>query len=354
MDRCTRCLLPRNYPRTTFDENGVCEYCLAFTPRQLLGEQVLVDTIRRYKRPDAKYDCVVGLSGGRDSTYTLYYLVRQLGMKAAAYTVDHGFLPPETIESVQRAVSVLGVDHTVIKHDHNLKTAGTLLRAWVHKPDPAMVGAICLGCRTMVHKATLEAGSRFGAPVVLGAGEPGSDEYFGARFFSRHSDRPIGKTALLLKMAAKFLANPRYLLNARVPPLLVREYLGHFSPWTPKNVMPVLCFYAYLDWDEKKIQSTIEREVGWKQYNRSDSAWRSDCKLAVLKNQMYLRSWGHTKNDILVSSLVRAGKLTKEEGLARLEAESQYRPQTVEQLCQEIAGIPDLNGTRRTTLLGRA
>jgi len=341
MERCTRCLLPRNFPRTLFDENGVCEYCQKYVPRKLLGKEALLEVIRKHKQPGAQYDCVVALSGGRDSTYTLYYLVHELGLKAAAYTVDHGYLPQETMENIQRATSTLQVDHKFYPHDLSLKAAGPMLKAWIHRPDPAMVSTICLGCRFGLHRAFRETARSYKATLVIGAGEPGSDEYFGARFFSARSEYPIGKLEILFGFGGKLLANPRYLMNATIPSLLVKEYLGVFAPWQrqPSDAIKIICMYHYIDWDEPRIQSTIERELGWRRYGASEAPWRADCKLAVLKNQMYLRSMGFMRNDILVSALVRAGKLTKAAGLARLEAENRAHPDVVAELCQEVADI---------------
>ncbi len=350
MERCTRCLLPRNFPHTAFDEKGICEYCQKYVPRKLWGKEALLEVIRKHKQPGAQYDCVVAVSGGRDSTYTLYYLVRELGLKVAAYTVDHGYLPEETIESIQRATATLHVDHEFYYHDLCLKAAGPILKAWIHRPDPAMVSTICLGCRVGLHRALLETARSFKATLVIGAGEPGSDEYFGARFFSSRSEYAIGKLAILFGFGGKLLANPRYLMNPTIPPLLVKEYLSVFAPWQRKRseAVKIVCLYHYIDWDERKIQSTIERQLGWRQYHASDAPWRSDCKLAVLKNHMYFRSIGFMRNDILVSALVRAGKLTKAEGLARLEAENRDRRDVVAELCKEVAGITDTGGWSMT------
>lgn len=348
MERCTRCLLPRNYPRTEFDSQGVCELCNHYVPTKLLGADRLLQSIRQNKRPGSKYDCVVALSGGRDSTYTLYFLVRELGLKVAAYTVDQGFLPPETVQNIQRAVSVLNVDHKFYHHDLSMKAAGPMLRAWVRRPDPAMVSLVCLGCRTALLEALLDSGDEYKAPLVLGGGEPGCDEYFGARFFTRDSNTKAGKAAILFGIGRRLLENPHYLSGRAIPSLLFKEYLQVFYLTARRGAgrTDIFNLYFYVDWDEPKIQSTIEQELGWQRCGSSEAAWRSDCKLAVLKNQMYFHSLGFTRNDILVSALVRCGKLTREQGLARLKAENRYRPEVVAELCKDVAGLTNIGDWR--------
>lgn len=348
MERCTRCLLPRNYPRTHFDSDGVCELCNNYVPAKLLGADALLQGIRQNKRPDSKHDCVVALSGGRDSTYTLYFLVSELGLKVAAYTVDQGFLPPETVHNIQRAVSVLNVDHKFYRHDLSMKAAGPILRAWVHHPDAAMVSLVCLGCRTALLQALLDSGSEYRAPLVLGGGEPGCEEYFGARFFTTNSNSKAGKASILLGIGRKLLENPRYLSDRAIPSLLLKEYLQVFYLTARKSRgrTDIFNLYFYVDWDEPKIQSTIERELGWQRCGASEAAWRSDCKLAVLKNHMYFRTLGFTRNDILVSALVRCGKLNREEGLARLESENRYQPEVIAELCRDVAGLTTIGDWR--------
>lgn len=326
----------------TFDSEGVCEYCRNFAPRKLLGRDALLKAITRNKQPGSKYDCVAALSGGRDSTFTLYYLVKVLGLKVVAFTVDHAFLPRETVENIQTTVRLLGVEHEFYRHDSSVKAAGPMLRAWLRRPDPAMVSSVCLGCRMQILHTFRASAEKYRAACIIGAGEPGNDEYFGARFFTRRSGQLSGKLGMMLGYGRKLAENPWYVLNTTIPRMLTREYLEMFGPRFIKGSHKgkILMLFHYIPWDERQIMDTIVNELGWKRYKISESAWRSDCKLAVLKNQMYLEVLGFTKNDILVSAMVREGTLTREEAIRRLERENQKRPEIISELCTEIAGVP--------------
>ena len=70
MKRCSRCLLPETYPNIRYNEEGVCNYCLSYTPVEYKGEEKLEELLGFYRDRGVKYDydCVVGVSGGRDST----------------------------------------------------------------------------------------------------------------------------------------------------------------------------------------------------------------------------------------------------------------------------------------------
>jgi 3'-phosphoadenosine 5'-phosphosulfate sulfotransferase (PAPS reductase)/FAD synthetase len=70
--RCTRCILPENFQRISFDEQGVCSYCKSYRPFIPRDEKIILDQFQRAKNKVRPYDAIVPLSGGKDSTYVLY------------------------------------------------------------------------------------------------------------------------------------------------------------------------------------------------------------------------------------------------------------------------------------------
>ena len=115
---CTECGLPSNYPGATFDEAGVCHLCRSFesyeqkakqyfkTPEEL---QALFDRIKE-KPNRGDYDCILLLSGGKDSTYALARLA-EMGLKVLAFTLDNGYISEQAKANIRRVVKGLGVDH---------------------------------------------------------------------------------------------------------------------------------------------------------------------------------------------------------------------------------------------------
>ena len=67
MKRCSKCILPDVYPNITFDEQGECYYCKAHQKIQYLGTSKLKDELTKYRNSTGKYDCLVPISGGKDS-----------------------------------------------------------------------------------------------------------------------------------------------------------------------------------------------------------------------------------------------------------------------------------------------
>lgn len=77
---CTRCVLPSGTPGIEFDRNGICNYCNEYEPMNVRGEAKLREFLDAFQGKGEEYDCLVCISGGRDSTYTLWKLVSEYRM----------------------------------------------------------------------------------------------------------------------------------------------------------------------------------------------------------------------------------------------------------------------------------
>lgn len=76
MIRCSNCLLPETNPNISFDSEGICNYCHNHKKIEYLGEEKLKELLANYRGKGKPYDCVIGLSGGRDSSFTLLKMVK--------------------------------------------------------------------------------------------------------------------------------------------------------------------------------------------------------------------------------------------------------------------------------------
>lgn len=88
---CTKCVVSNQRPRITFDANGVCSAChYAYEKHNVINwkqrEEMLLDLLGRYRSKDGKYDCIVPVSGGKDSGYVAHQLKYQYGMHPLTVT----------------------------------------------------------------------------------------------------------------------------------------------------------------------------------------------------------------------------------------------------------------------------
>lgn len=123
MDRtyqiCTNCVMDTSDSRITFDENGVCDHCIDFNtnikPRWHTddrGKRELSAIIEKIKTDGKKrdFDCLLGLSGGVDSSYMLHLAVREFGLRPLVFHVDGGWNSELAVHNIQVLIDKLGLD----------------------------------------------------------------------------------------------------------------------------------------------------------------------------------------------------------------------------------------------------
>jgi len=122
---CVRCIVDETVPGHNFDEEGLCSYCRLHEklerryPLGKEGEVALNASIEKIKRQgrNKKYDCIVGISGGRDSTYTLYLAKKVWNLRPIAVHFNDGFGNPVAGENMIKVSKKLGVELRTITSD---------------------------------------------------------------------------------------------------------------------------------------------------------------------------------------------------------------------------------------------
>ncbi len=139
--QCTRCVMDTRAPDIRFDAQGVCNYCHiqdkleALFPLGNPGAESLekiADRIRNAGR-GRPYDCVVGVSGGRDTSYCLYHTKEIMGLRPLAVHFDNGWDSEIAKSNLRRVCDGLQVDlHTVIADwEESRELTNTTIRACV-------------------------------------------------------------------------------------------------------------------------------------------------------------------------------------------------------------------------------
>ena len=335
MKRCAQCVLPESYPNIQFDEQGICNFCRDHKPPVYAGKDALIKQVERLKSKTSAYEAILGLSGGRDSTFTAYYIVQELGLNVVAFTYDNGMIPATTWENIHSTVSILGIDHRVISPQTLHKTVRQVLNGISHRPSPAMVAFLCTGC----YEGITESYSKIVAEtdchlVIKGGGEP--EQSFAESLLAGEGLRSRKK--LIKGFAREFSRNPSY-LNPSLLNSFYTEYKMRYAG--PKRDYKSIYLFNYIEWDEQKILSTIQEQLKWRVPEKMSSSWRSDCKINVIRQYLYQELLGFTKNDELLSQLSRGGAITREDALARLEVENITNEELLREILTDIQFDPD-------------
>lgn len=116
---CSNCIMDTTDPNITFDERGWCDYCRNYHKNILpnwhpdeQGEKILAPLIEKIKK-DGKgrdHDCLIGLSGGVDSSYVAYLAKEKFGLRPMLFHVDAGWNSQEAVHNIEKLVDGLGLD----------------------------------------------------------------------------------------------------------------------------------------------------------------------------------------------------------------------------------------------------
>ena len=115
---CTKCIYDERVASIIFDENGVCNYCHQISELQQKygtgeekGEQKFLEIVKEIKKAGKgkKYDCIVGVSGGTDSSYMLY-LSKKWGLRPLAVHYDNTWNSAIATENIRKVLDALDVD----------------------------------------------------------------------------------------------------------------------------------------------------------------------------------------------------------------------------------------------------
>lgn len=116
---CTNCVMDTTDSEITFDENGVCDHCRSFYEKTLpnwhpdeTGRAELDVIVERIKA-DGKgkdFDCIIGMSGGIDSSYLTYLAKEELGLRPLVFHVDAGWNSQIAVNNIERIIDGLGLD----------------------------------------------------------------------------------------------------------------------------------------------------------------------------------------------------------------------------------------------------
>jgi len=349
MKKCKKCVLPENYPGIRFNHAGVCNYCLTHKKMRCRRKEELDKFLKSFRNENRDFDIVVGISGGRDSSYLLYYLVKMCKLNVLAYSADNGFVSQKAKTNMKEMTDILNVKLLIEKHDFLKKCFKNNLSSWLRKPSPGMIQMICCGCRLGMYRGLLRCAKKYQIPLVA-YGSTELEKLPHKRTFLTTNPlgnmigvRNIKSLSLLLGLLYEALRNPFYFLNPMNLIIYIKESLyclpleEFFLLETMRKLLypnqKILYFYQYVKWDEKRILSTIE-----KGFNLRALTWRSDCKVSHLKNYLLKKTVGFTDKDAILSNMIRENMITREEALERLcaRAENTIPQKSITELFAEL------------------
>ena len=116
---CKRCVMDSSDPDITFNEKGTCSHCDNFDkeikPSWIAGKDndhslIKMGEAIKARNKNKDFDCIIGLSGGLDSSYTAYIAVEKMGLRPLLFHVDAGWNTDQAVSNIEKLVDGLGLD----------------------------------------------------------------------------------------------------------------------------------------------------------------------------------------------------------------------------------------------------
>lgn len=321
--RCTRCILPSTLDKITFNEDGVCNHCIKYEhdfrnwdqikERREKEFELILEKAKKLKRP---YDCLVPLSGGKDSTYALYLATKVYGLKTLAVTLDNGYLSNPAKENIKNAIASCNTDH--VFYTINKKNASELFKVFAEK-----TGDFCNACMRGINYSIELTTKAFNIPLVIkGSGRR-------VQYVSQIKEVSSLNTASYFANVIKNTnADKKFSHFARHKQQLefqkiaggVCDILGIPRTSLMRFIPQHIGLYDYIYKPYTEIIPIIKKEMNWN--DGSGAVEHLDCELHdVPFYKDTLRIPNITKYTFHSSGLIRQGLMTREEALLKEVAE---------------------------------
>lgn len=319
MHICSRCILPDTTPNISFDKESVCNFCRTFDKARkkdkkidpIISEQKMLDILR----VDSKkypHDCICLYSGGKDSTFMLYQLVKIYKLRVLAFTLDNYFLAPEAHENIKRVVNAIEVEHIFCRPDFELvkelikASISESHRMKIAKELSFMIGFICWPCFTMISQYAIKTALKKNIPNIVIGTTPGQLRQKRYNLVSKYKDTFDSYRSMNLPML-KLLKLVGYKKGQSIFKLTLKEKVKALR-------VKLVPFYEYIPYDEERVIKTIEKELGWQRPKNTDSC-STNCELNTLGIALHLQRYGIHPYVIPLAHDIREGILKREDAL---------------------------------------
>ncbi len=308
---CSRCIMDTSDPEIAFDEHGHCNHCTAALARmgQLKQPQeraqaltALVDKIKLEGRAK-EYDCIIGVSGGVDST-TVAYQVKKLGLRPLAVHFDNGWDSELAVDNIKRSIDILGIElYTyVVEWEEFRDLQLSFLKASVancETPTDHGITSILFRMAAKVGTRFILSGSNLATEAIMpyAWGHYNQDLRHIKALHRRFGSIP------LRTMPVISLFNYLYFVFARG----IRQ----------------IPFLNYIDFQRDAAKELLIRDLGWRDYGGKhyESVWTRFFQGYYLPTK-----FGFDKRRAHLSTLICSAQITREEALRQMQ-EPPYPPE---------------------------
>jgi len=304
---CTRCVMDSTDTKITFDQNGVCDHCRLFDQSILphwhtdeRGRSELSAQIEKIKQEGQgkDFDCIMGMSGGADSSYMLHLVVKEFGLRPLVFHVDGGWNSQIAVNNIRVMIDKLGLDlYTEVINWEEMKDFQlTYFKSGLSSIDVPQDHAFVATLYNFANKhgiKTILNGGNYSTECVR---NPMEWFYYGTDMAQiRDLRRQFGTIKLKTYPFSSVLRHKFYL-----------RYIKRVKVFKPLNYMPYI---------KAEAMKFLEQEYGWQPYPQKHFESRFT---KFFEGYWLPKKFGYDTRKVQYSSLILTNQMTREEALEKL------------------------------------
>jgi len=296
--KCSKCLYNDSIPNIIYDKNGVCNFCHQYEdleeeyPMGDEGRAELTRIVTQVKKAGRKnrYDCVIGVSGGCDSSYLLY-LAKEFGLRPLAVNFDNGWGEDIADQNLEIMTQKLSIDFLRIKVDK--QELDDIFRSFMLASVPEIDAPSDIGLATALYIAA----DAFNIKCI-----------FDGHSFRTESISPPG----FFYFDGRYIDDIHFLFGdipqATFPNMKLFPFLNWMLIKRIKRIRPI--YYTY--YNKEAVKQLLTVNFGWKWYG----GHHHENRYTIFCNRYYMpRKFGLDVRILEYSALIRSGQINKKDAI---------------------------------------
>lgn len=307
--QCTRCVMDTSDSNIIFDSNGVCDHCLDFDHNvkpnwhtDKKGHSELVKIIEKIKKDGVgrDFDCIIGMSGGADSSYLLHVAVKEYGLRPLVFHVDGGWNSQIAVNNINVMIDKLGLDlYTEVINWEEMKDFQlAYFKAGVSNIDVPQDHAFVATLYNFAAKYKIKYILNGGNISTECVRNPLEWIYYGTDM------------AQIRDIRNQFGTNPMktYPFSSVLRHKLYLRYIQKVQVVKPLNYFPYI---------KEQAMQVLAKEYGWIPYPQK----HFESRFTKFYEGYWLpKKFGYDTRKVQYSSLILTGQMTREEALEKLKS----------------------------------
>lgn len=323
---CKRCIYDELVPGISFNEEGICNYCEMIDRLQEEYQTGLPEGKRKYESiveeirkagKGKKYDCIVGVSGGTDSSYMIYQAVKEYGLRVLAVHYDNTWNSAIATENIRKVLGKLNVDLYTYVVDN--KEVDDIFKSFFKASVPELDASTDIAVAEILYRACAKYKVRY---ILEG-----------------HSFRTEGVSPLGLMYAdGKYIQDIQKKFGSKkiktYPNMSILSFLKWISIYRIKKIRPLW----YLEYSKEEARAILEKEFGWEYYG----GHHLENRITAFHHSYYdTRKFNIDNRNNSLSASVRSNLISREDALTEYQKPPILEPEILDYLKKRLGFTDD-------------